>query len=257
MLHFAKNEFIEYSLRNSRSLLLREILTSNSDDLPLSVERLVNVKQASKSKNAVEFKRDLLPRLEQIVGYERLKDQIEIERTNFYDSENESHEEALLQLWKLLMPETPLTSRISNQWPDVGFQGDDPATDFRGMGLLGLNQLVYLSTAHNDVAIRMMRQSAHPTKGYPFAIVGISMTSLLRDLLKENYLKKQFSMHCAGIPKLEEFNRIYCKIFISFDNFWYGSNPASIMDYVPLRTKFYNNLIAEVDSDEDVFELRA
>lgn len=109
------------------------------------------------------------------------------------------------------MPETPLTSRISNQWQDVGFQGDDPATDFRGMGLLGLNQLVYFSTAYNDVACRMMRQSAHPTKGYPFAIVGISMTSLIRDLLKGNYLKKQFSMHCVGIPQLVEFNRIYCK----------------------------------------------
>ena len=38
------------------------------------------------------------------------------------------------QLWNLLMPDTSLERRITKQWGAVGFQGDDPATDFRGMG---------------------------------------------------------------------------------------------------------------------------
>lgn len=46
-----------------------------------------------------------------------------------------------LQLWKFLKPDTPLASRISKQWCEIGFQGDDPKTDFRGMGLLGLYNL--------------------------------------------------------------------------------------------------------------------
>lgn len=41
-----------------------------------------------------------------------------------------------LQLWDLLMPDTPLEKRITKQWGTIGFQGDDPATDFRGMGKL-------------------------------------------------------------------------------------------------------------------------
>jgi hypothetical protein len=40
------------------------------------------------------------------------------------------------------MPDVKLESRLSKQWTDVGFQGDDPKTDFRGMGMLGLNQLL-------------------------------------------------------------------------------------------------------------------
>ena len=36
-----------------------------------------------------------------------------------------------------------LTERISKQWQDIGFQGNNPATDFRGMGLLGLKSLLY------------------------------------------------------------------------------------------------------------------
>ena len=41
------------------------------------------------------------------------------------------------------MPGQDLTNRISKQWQELGFQGDNPATDFRGMGLLGLQCLVY------------------------------------------------------------------------------------------------------------------
>lgn len=46
------------------------------------------------------------------------------------------------QLWGLLMPNIKLESRITKQWGDIGFQGDDPKTDFRGMGLLGLVNLL-------------------------------------------------------------------------------------------------------------------
>ena len=37
-----------------------------------------------------------------------------------------------------MMPNTPLKERITKQWGDIGFQGKDPQTDFRGMGMLGL-----------------------------------------------------------------------------------------------------------------------
>ena len=39
------------------------------------------------------------------------------------------------------MPKRKLESRISDSWKDIGFQGDDPSTDFRGMGFLGLLNL--------------------------------------------------------------------------------------------------------------------
>lgn len=47
------------------------------------------------------------------------------------------------QLWKELRPDTPLNGRISKQWCEIGFQGSDPKTDFRGMGLLGLHNLLW------------------------------------------------------------------------------------------------------------------
>ena len=46
------------------------------------------------------------------------------------------------QLWNNLM-KRELTARISKDWQEIGFQGNNPATDFRGMGLLGLKCLQY------------------------------------------------------------------------------------------------------------------
>lgn len=60
-----------------------------------------------------------------------------------YDAENQEHELKLLELWDHLMSERKLESRVSNSWKNIGFQGDDPKTDFRGMGLLGLDNLRY------------------------------------------------------------------------------------------------------------------
>ena len=35
-----------------------------------------------------------------------------------------------------------LNQRVTKQWQDIGFQGEDPKTDFRGMGMLGLHNLM-------------------------------------------------------------------------------------------------------------------
>ena len=41
------------------------------------------------------------------------------------------------------MPGSPLEARVSRQWTEIGFQGNDPATDFRGMGILSLECMLY------------------------------------------------------------------------------------------------------------------
>eukprot|EP00116_Pleurobrachia_bachei_P002493 sb/3462755/ len=54
------------------------------------------------------------------------------ERREVYNTENEVHEALLMELWGTLQPDNPLENRISEQWDIIGFQGTDPATDFRG-----------------------------------------------------------------------------------------------------------------------------
>lgn len=40
-----------------------------------------------------------------------------------------------------MMKGTELSGRKSKQWEILGFQGSDPATDFRGGGILSLDSL--------------------------------------------------------------------------------------------------------------------
>ena len=60
------------------------------------------------------------------------------------------------------MPDANLTARVSKEWQEVGFQGNNPATDFRGMGMLGLQCLVYFSEQHQNKARTIFLHSRHP-----------------------------------------------------------------------------------------------
>lgn len=60
-----------------------------------------------------------------------------------YDKENPEHEKMLMDLWTTLYPDQKLEARVCKQWKLLGFQGNDPATDFRGMGTLALKHLLY------------------------------------------------------------------------------------------------------------------
>ena len=86
----------------------------------------------------------------------------------------------------------PWQGSTGEQWVALGFQGRDPATDFRGMGLLGLIQLLYLATHHGGSAViePLHRASASAVGGgsggrstegssFPLSIAGINLSQLL------------------------------------------------------------------------------
>lgn len=79
-----------------------------------------------------------------IRGYNLAK--IRFARTSKYDKKNDEHEEKLQKLWSTLKPDEELAERLTKKWIDIGFQGADPATDFRGSGILGLDQLLSVTT---------------------------------------------------------------------------------------------------------------
>ena len=89
-----------------------------------------------------------------------------------YDSNNEEHENMLMLFWKNVFPGRPLDNRITKMWGEIGFQGKDPATDFRGMGEFGLRQLLFFSEKHADVAQKIIGEK----RDYPFAIAGINIS---------------------------------------------------------------------------------
>lgn len=93
-----------------------------------------------------------------------------------YDKQNSMHETMLIQIWKSLKPNEHLTNRISDQWISLGFQANDPATDFRGSGYLGLINLHRLCQTKLGVELYNIASSAKTE--YFFCSAGIFFTML-------------------------------------------------------------------------------
>nr|CAG4652045.1 EOG090X0AMT [Triops cancriformis] len=177
-----------------------------------------------------------------IWGYRQLFNEVESLRTCPYDADNQEHEAKVLELWSLLMPNRPLLSRVTRQWQEIGFQGDDPKTDFRGMGLLGLENLLYFARNYQNAAIHVLSHSHHPKHGYSFAIVGINLTSMAYTLWKEGLARCHVYNTCKGIPTLRHFHQFYCYLVYEFDKFWLAEKPADIMEFGRVRDKFHTRL---------------
>jgi ELMO domain-containing protein len=82
------------------------------------------------------------------------------------------------------------------------------------MGLLGLSNLSYFINKQNVIARSIYSKSLHPIHGYPFAIVGINITSWIYNLLTDGFLKTHFynNSELLSIEKfdLEDIHKIYC-----------------------------------------------
>ena len=183
-LHGARRScLVEVSLQNSKQKNIKSMIVY-MDDLSARRKLRENVREAlnrsidliltAKSINPkvhLQFVRSMSRCVEHIWGYRQLIEELTFLSKMNYDSHNPEHEEKLLKLWTLLSPDAPLTSRVSHQWKDIGFQGNDPKTDFRGMGILGLDNLIFIAEEYCNSAQRVLQYSLHPKQGFAFAIL--------------------------------------------------------------------------------------
>lgn len=136
-----------------------------------------------------------------------------------YNKENPEHEKLLLELWNTVFPDTKLESRISEHWKWMGFQGTDPATDFRGMGIIGLKHLLYFCKTNTATARMLMitqteNSSSPQLLYYPVAVAGITISTILFELFGEiDNQPKLFSLLLDHSFALEE---VQCKLFLVF-----------------------------------------
>lgn len=132
-------------------------------------------------------------------------------------------------MWQHLKPEEKLESRKSKQWVDIGFQGDDPSTDFRGMGIQGLEDLLYFVEKYPDQSQSALQHASHPVNWYPYAIVGINITKFAYQILESKKLQLYLFQFGTEIHNFQEF---YCYLFFHFDQFWFHHQPPlSVMDF--------------------------
>ncbi|RZB41650.1 ELMO CED12 domain containing protein [Asbolus verrucosus] len=193
--------------------------------------------------------------VEQIWGYRQLLAEVEELRKTTYDADNFRHEEKLYDLWAKLMPNEVLDGRITKQWQYIGFQGDDPKTDFRGMGLLGLENLLAFATEYREAASHVLSHSHHPVYGYAFAIVGINLTKLAWTLLQQGDAKTYFYNTARNLPTIKLFHQFYSYLFYEFDRYWLECKPKDIMEFSSIKDSFESNVRNALQDPTAVFRI--
>ena len=164
-----------------------------------------------------------------------------------FDADNAAHEQALERLWSLLLPGVArYGGRRTKAWTTLGFQGSDPATDFRSMGVFALYQLVYFAESRSMVAQRMVREAggidaAADTETpcyYPFALVGIHLSEWVARLLLHAH---GFERHWLGLAHddiLQRLHNVYSDTFTLFHIAWRSAPSRSLMEFPDMFRAF-------------------
>nr|XP_029117917.1 ELMO domain-containing protein A isoform X2 [Elaeis guineensis] len=159
------------------------------------------------------------------------------ERLNVpFDETRPDHQEALRALWHASFPETELTGLISEQWKDMGWQGPNPSTDFRGCGFVSLENLLFYARTYPASFQRLLfkQDGMRATWEYPFAVAGINVSFMLIQMLE---LQSERPKSLPGINFIkilsedeEAFDVLYCIAFEMVDAQWLAMR-ASYMQF--------------------------
>jgi serine/threonine protein kinase len=145
-----------------------------------------------------------------------------------YDTGNEDHEKKLRQLWDLTFPDEPLPAREGKHWGRLGFQGQDPSTDFRGMGILGLEALLYMAESHtNTWRETVARNEARGEREFPLAVAGINSCKLIDDtfgLATTIQGGESTLLHPLLLDSARPFEELHYACFRILDRLWDDMN---------------------------------
>ncbi|KAJ4886246.1 ELMO/CED-12 family protein [Raphanus sativus] len=202
--------------------------------------------------------RPLLPPLS-ILQEERLRNikrRIEIP----FDGSRMEHQDALRQLWRLAYPQRELPPLKSELWKEMGWQGTDPSTDFRGGGYISLENLIFFAKTYPESFQRLLHKQdgTRAEWEYPFAVAGINISFMLAQMLDLQSGKPSTVAGIRFLEFLEEdemaFDNLYCIAFQMMDAQWLAKR-ASYMEFNEVLKSTRTQLERELALD-DVSSIR-
>ncbi|EFA86617.1 engulfment and cell motility ELM family protein [Heterostelium album PN500] len=271
------NQYGKAALASQHPSLLANIvalLSSSTVDIQLNALTLLNI-MLSKSNNELQslinkldeydiniklkklFESNVSQELKkQLYYYQKHKLSLLKKRKNIaYNKELEEHETLLLKLWTTTYPDVKLETRVSEQWKLLGFQGTDPATDFRGMGIFGLENLLYIAENHTDQFRKLISsQIDRKERDYPVAVAGINLTQMFFELFKvteEN--NPEFPIFPILFSHKNAFEEVYCIAFQLLDITWDTMN-ASYMEFPKVIATVKQSIVTALETKPTTLE---
>ncbi|KAJ8622405.1 hypothetical protein MRB53_030934 [Persea americana] len=163
---------------------------------------------------------------------QRLQERLQVP----FDETRPDHQEALKSLWRAAFPDTDLSGLISEQWKDMGWQGPNPSTDFRGCGFISLENLLFFARTYPASFQRLLfkQEGTRAAWEYPFAVAGINISFMLIQML-DLYSDKPKCLPGINFLKIlsedeEAFDVLYCIAYEMMDAQWLAMR-ASYMQF--------------------------
>eukprot|EP01063_Lacrimia_lanifica_P022744 TRINITY_DN30271_c0_g1_i1.p1 TRINITY_DN30271_c0_g1~~TRINITY_DN30271_c0_g1_i1.p1 ORF type:complete len:322 (+),score=94.00 TRINITY_DN30271_c0_g1_i1:108-1073(+) len=107
-------------------------------------------------------------------------------------------------------------AHVSKQWGLFGFQGTDPATDFRGGGVASLHNLLWFANSEPEAFTRLMGKTMSVQHALPFSIAGINLTMMLLHILQLTPTKTCFDKSASAHANPQSIVKLARRNFIEF-----------------------------------------
>eukprot|EP01023_Acetabularia_acetabulum_P017037 TRINITY_DN18451_c0_g1_i2.p1 TRINITY_DN18451_c0_g1~~TRINITY_DN18451_c0_g1_i2.p1 ORF type:complete len:227 (+),score=20.65 TRINITY_DN18451_c0_g1_i2:255-935(+) len=156
--------------------------------------------------------------------FEKQKERILQLAESKFDDKNNVHLQLLQSLYITCINNSNFRfeeiQRFGSHWENLGFQGNDPITDLRCGGILGLIQLHFLFFHDDKNARKIFEYAQHAHHGFPFSVLGINITKWSLSALKSQKYSRKFlgSKNCGNL--VQGFNLFYCGAFYEFFRQW-------------------------------------
>eukprot|EP00658_Telonema_sp_P-2_P048927 TRINITY_DN37212_c0_g1_i1.p1 TRINITY_DN37212_c0_g1~~TRINITY_DN37212_c0_g1_i1.p1 ORF type:complete len:350 (+),score=76.80 TRINITY_DN37212_c0_g1_i1:139-1188(+) len=166
-------------------------------------------------------------------------------KLKYSDSAKDDLHLSMLRTVFTVMTNTPMADTVMTvgrkgpHWQDIGFQQNDPATDIRGTGMLGVLQFVWLVTEYPGVA-RFVHQASciaergvHHMSQFPPVCTGFEFTKMTLEAMRDGTLIRRANA-CGQVwlPTFELFGAGLLK----FGTAW-KRDRLSIKEYLGAKTE--------------------
>jgi hypothetical protein len=164
--------------------------------------------------------------------FQRLQDRLSVP----FDKTREDHQEALKALWRAAFRNRELPGLVCEEWKEMGWQGIDPSTDFRGGGFVSLENLLFMAQNFPRSFEKLLykQEGQRATWEYPFAVAGLNITFMLIRMLDLRSASPRSTSGVAFARILAEddmaFGLLYSVAFEIMDAKWLAMR-ASYMEF--------------------------
>lgn len=137
-----------------------------------------------------------------------------------FNNDDPTHIQVLQTIYKQLTGDLVDCPRFGAHWEEIGFQGNDPATDLRGVGCLGLLQpLAMLMNPEMYMLIRKIHTlSRDERQDFPFMVLSINITRIAFDALRKQTIKRFILSDPDHF--FDQFNYYFASLLYHFFHVW-------------------------------------